>query len=225
MSKRVLIGLVGSFVLVVGTAVSSAVTVANASFENPNVAYQPYGFEYSPTLAEQGGSGWTFSNDFAIVANGGFGTGYATMSDPPDGTQAGAIQFVSYIEQSISGFSAGSYTMSFYVEGRDWAQGPNPLQVSVDGTLLTFGLSGNTITPAIATSFTLYQSNPFTVTAGAHELEIAGTDSGLGGSADETSFIDAVSVTAIPEPTSFALVAVGLTALLYHSRRRRVVVS
>jgi hypothetical protein len=227
--KQGIVGLVGVFALVIAAAASQAVTVANASFENPSVASQPNGFEYDPTLAEQGGTGWSFHDDttstnapdgrFGIAANGGFLGG---MFNAPDGTQAGLLQRISDMEQSISGFSAGSYIVSFYAEGRNFNGvngGANPLQVSIDGTLLTFGISGNTITPPVATTFTLYQSDPFTVAAGTHALEFSGTDAGFGGNSDLTSFIDAVSVTAIPEPTTFALVMLGATALLFRRRR------
>jgi hypothetical protein len=70
----------------------------------------------------------------------------------------------------------------------------------------------------VATNFTYYVSDPFTVTASTNLLSIYGTDYGDGGSLDVTSFIDDVVV--VPEPTSFALVMLGAAALLYRCRRR-----
>ncbi|HTS17723.1 MAG TPA: hypothetical protein VMP11_09140 [Verrucomicrobiae bacterium] len=223
--KRGIFGVMAAFALMtVATSSYAQISVANASFENPSESNAPNKYEDAPSLAEQGGSGWLFFNGgCGIAANGGFAAAAGPSTgvvNAPDGTQAGVLQKIGMVQQSLSGFSIGSeYTVSFYAEGRNFG-GANPLQVEINNTLLTFGSYGNTITPPVATNFTYYVSDPFTVTAGSNLLSIYGTDYGNGGNLDVTSFIDDVAV--VPEPTSFALVIVGAMAmaLLYRSRPR-----
>jgi autotransporter-associated beta strand protein len=170
-------------------------TFANASFETPNVISDPDSFQYDPTLAQQGGSGWTFTGNSGIVADGGFdGTGISGMYNAPDGNQAALLQAVSNFTQIVSGFSAGPFTLSLYAEGRNYLSGANPLQISIDGTTLNFNGS-STITPPTGNHFTFYTSTPFIVSTGSHTLKIAGTDAGLG---DVTSFVDAISFEQAP---------------------------
>jgi hypothetical protein len=224
--NRGMIGLTAAFVLMAAAVSSRAqIYVANASFEYPDASNAP-NVDYidDPTLAQQGGSGWLFFNGGCGVAfNGGF-YGYpgpsSGVQNAPDGDQAGVLQKIAMIQQSLSGFSPGTYyTLSFYAEGRNFQTGANPLQVEINNTLLTFGAYGNTITPPVATNFTYYVSDPFTVNSATNLLSIYGTDYGNAGNLDVTSFIDDVVV--VPEPTSFALVMVGAMAMALLYRRRR----
>jgi hypothetical protein len=123
-----------------------------------------------------------------------------------------------FFEQSVAGFDAGtSYSVSFSAAGRlhptlaDF--GPNPMEVQIDGTPLTFG--GNpTVTPPVG-SYAVFTSDPFTVTAGAHTLRFQGLANG-----DKTSFVDAVSII-IPEPGSIVLLSLGLIGMMGGTTRRR----
>jgi hypothetical protein len=219
--KNVLIaaGIAGS--LLVGSSARAAIIVSNYSFETPSESSQTYLFEYSPTIAEQGGAGWTGSG-WGIAENGGFGTNgqnndTGSLQNSPNGVQAGLLQHGSYIEQTISGITPGSsYSVSFFAEGRNFASGANPLQVSLGGSLLTFGVLGNTITPPVGTTFTAYTSDPITLAASSNVLEFTGLNPGGG---DQTSFIDAVSVNSVPEPASLSLIA--LCGIVLLARRRR----
>jgi hypothetical protein len=178
--------------------------IANASFELPN---RGGAFQYNPTLAQQGGSGWAFLGNSGVAANG----SAFNVVNTPDGNQAGFLQQGGNFSQVIN-FPAGfTDTLSFFAEQRSFG-GTQMFSVLLDGVPLTFG--GNTVlTAPSSTSFTLFTSDSFSPGPGPHTL----TFEGLNTNGDNTAFIDAVSITptavAVPEPSSFALLALGGGAL------------
>lgn len=190
----------------------------NFSFEAPNLGTS---FQYNPSVASQGGSGWTFLSSTGIAAVGSaFG-----MTNPPNGTQAAFLQGLGTFSQAISGFTAGSYQLQLSAQGRNFAQGTNPFRVQVDGNDVNFGGSP-IVTPAVQSSFTSFLSDSFVLTAGLHTLTFIGTNAGVGGG-DRTSFIDAVSfvggTAGVPEPSSFVLAGCAVVGIgLASWRRRRV---
>src|SRR5258708_6764472 len=109
----------GLFVLLAGFLSSARADVfpANASFETPNVSGSF--FEYNPSIAEQGGAGWTFLNLSGITA------GQVGFAGPaaPNGAQYAFLQnangSTSQIAQTVSGFTDGTYTLSFFASFRD----------------------------------------------------------------------------------------------------------
>ena len=186
-------------------------SVGNAGFELPNLGVGFNAYRYGDgsggnpgtlTFADQGGPGWTFSNTAGIAAN---GSAFGVVG--ADGNQAGFLQKLSNISQVVSGFANQSYIVRFLAEGRGTqggSAGSNDLQVSIDGTPLTFG-GASSFTPGTG-SFTTFTSDPIALTAGTHILTFTGLDT-LGG--DRTSFIDDVSVF---DPPSAASSVVGLAA-------------
>jgi len=150
-------------------------------------------FDQSP------GFGWILGGIIAIpggrVSYGGAGlTGPNTVFYPPpfDGmpfNQAVFLQDIgSFVWQSVSGFSAGTYTLSFYLGslfidccGYD---GNQTVVALIDGTPIgAWALSSYT-------PFTL-QSATFTVTTGGnHAVEFMGTNPG-----DHTAFLSYVVIT------------------------------
>jgi hypothetical protein len=168
-------------------AASTVPTIADAGFETPAVGS---GYVYNPS-----GTGWTFT------AGTPFGSGVAgngsafTSGNPaaPQGTQVAFLQATSTISQSVAGWSAGTYTISFSAAQREnWQHGGQNFQVLVDGAVVgTFMPSG--------IGYATYSTDPFTVTAGAHTITFQGLDS-VGG--DNTAFIDNVQLqVAAPVPT------------------------
>jgi len=184
-------------------------SIANASFEAPNLAG---GYQYNPSLAAQGGAGWTFLDFSGIAANGsGFG-----VVNTPDGNQAGFVQRGGNFSQSVQGF--GAYTLKFSAEGRQ-GYGSDPFTVTVDGTPLTFGGS-TTVDPPAGTTFVEYESDLFHMTPGAHTIAFIGQNPG----GDLTSFIDAVTFAApdaAPEPSTFVLASAGILGLFAYGYRRQ----
>lgn len=191
--------------------------VANPSFESPDVSGETNGFRYNPSLASQGGSGWTFTFNSST----GFGSGIAHNgsgfgnSVAPDGVQVAILQGDSTFSQSVT-FTLGLYTVSFFDSLRD-SGGANPFQVTLDGTPLTFN-GGTTITPGSFPTFEFRTSDPFTASAGAHTLAFVGHPDVPG--ADRTAFIDQVQVNVVPEPTTIVLLAVGVAAIALRRRAR-----
>ena len=88
------------------------------------------------------------------------------------------------ISQSVNFATAGTYQISFQAAQRG-GNPLNPIQFSVDGVN-----QGGTISPASSSVWTGCTTVLFTVTAGPHTIEFAGTNT----STDCTSFIDELSV-------------------------------
>src|SRR5262249_57081705 len=82
---------------------ASAPSLANASFETPNIGTGSWGaFQYNPS-----GTGWTFSGGAGEAGNGsGFTNG---NPNAPDGTQVAFLQGTGSMSQVVN-FAAGSYT-------------------------------------------------------------------------------------------------------------------
>ena len=137
-------------------------------------------FAYAPT-----GSAWAFSGGAGVSGNGsGFTSGNPAA---PQGQQVAFIQGTGALSQSLAGWAAGSYTVSFQAAQRgNYYTSVEDFQVLVDGAVVgTFKPTG--------TSYQKYTTSSFTVTAGAHTLAFRGLDSAGG---DNTAFIDSVSIQA-----------------------------
>ena len=128
------------------------------------------------------GSSWQYSGNAGISSNQSAFT--AGNPNAPDGTQVGLIKNGGSISQSVQ-FAAGSYQLSFQaVERGNWQSQPQPIEVLVDGSAVA------TITPS-GTAYSGYATPIFTVTAGAHTIELLGL---APSTADSTAFIDTVAV-------------------------------
>jgi hypothetical protein len=139
------------------------------------------------------GFGWTLSG-IPGTRTGGCGlTGPNTSFVPPPFTglpftQALALQGPnSFAWQVLEGFSAGSYTLSFYLGSRfiDCCgyDGNQTVQALIDGNVIgTWALSS-------FTPFTL-ETVPFSVSAGSHTLMLKGINYG-----DHTAFLSYVVIT------------------------------
>jgi hypothetical protein len=151
--------------------------IADRGFEQGQVGYGQQ--QYRPT-----GSPWTFSSYAGIAGNGSSftgGNGYA-----PEGTQVAFLQETGAFSQTVPGWAAGSYEITFKAAQRLGSQYFQPAQedfkVLVDGNVV------GTITPS-GTSYQSYTTGPFTVTAGSHKIMFQGVDTAGG---DNTALIDQV---------------------------------
>jgi hypothetical protein len=164
-------------------------TLADAGFES--VRLPDSGFAYNPT-----GSAWTFAGLAGLAANGS-GFSYANPA-APEGSQVAFLQQTGSISESVAGWAAGSYTVSFQAAQRGSKASTEDFQVLIDGiavgTFKPTGIAYQGLTTA-----------SFTVTAGTHTLAFRGLNSAGG---DNTALIDAVTIAsaspppATPPPTS-----------------------
>lgn len=141
---------------------------------------QEYGrFAYRPS-----GSAWTFAGGAGLAAN---GSGF-TASNPvaPQGSQVAFLQSNAAISQTITGWTAGTYLVTFQAAQRaGWPPegSSQDLAISLDGKLVT------SVTPA-GSDWQTYYTASFTVAAGDHVLSIQGTNT----TGDNTALVDSVSV-------------------------------
>jgi hypothetical protein len=156
----------------VGTATITVGPIINNSFEIPSLNG---GFQYNT-----GNATWQF-----IGLSGIQGGGWSAPA-PPDGSQTAFLQETGLMLQQVCFPCAGTYCVTFM--GAQRPGYPNQsVQVSVDGSAI-----GSSLTPASSSSYELMTSEPFTVTAGNHILQLAGTSS-----TDTSAFVDCVNVVSV----------------------------
>ena len=150
--------------------------VADAGFESPALGN---GFRYDPA-----GTAWTFTGGAGISGN---GSGFTAVNpNAPQGTQVGFLQVNGSFSQTIAGWTAGTYQISFQAAQR--ANNHQNFNVLVDGNVV------GTFTPT-GSSYASYSTSTFTVIGGTHTITFRGVDS-VGG--DNTAFVDAATITASP---------------------------
>jgi hypothetical protein len=150
--------------------------IADRGFEQVSVGDGQ--FLYRPT-----GSPWTFSGYAGISAN---NSGFTSGNPPaPQGTQVAFLQATGSFDQTVSGWTAGAYQLTFDAAQRaNWGTSQQDFNVLVDGVLVGhFQPSG--------TSYQTFTTDPFTISGpGPHTI----TFQGLSNSVDDTAFIDQVDL-------------------------------
>lgn len=192
-------------ILAIGVTAAHASPVQNGSFEANNVGS---GYLY----ASQGvvAAPWTFVDGAGVTASNTAWGGVAQDGNAFAFLQSGQSSTAS-VSQMLNGLTSGTqYRVSFYARQRP-GYGQNEISVSADGVSAIAAF-------APASDWTLY-SGLFTASGSSADLKFA-VGHGLNGSGDADSYIDNVSVQAVPEPTSMAALALGGLGLL---RRRRSV--
>ncbi len=157
--------------------------VYDSGFEAPTAG--PPGahgsFFYGPT-----GSPWTYTGGAGGAADGsGFTSG---NPDAPEGAQVAFLQggAGSTISQTISGWAAGTYRLTFEAAQR----GNYQMGGYQDFRILVNGQEVSRVRP-VGTAYQLYTTPGFAVTAGAHTIIFQGVDTAGG---DNTALLDQVSV-------------------------------
>ncbi|GAA5117873.1 hypothetical protein JIN84_16765 [Luteolibacter yonseiensis] len=164
--------------------------IPNFSFETPNIGTGGGSYRYNPS-----GATWIFSAQSGNSGSGIAGNGSAfNNADAPLGTQAGIVQALGSISQTVSGFTVGkTYTLNFSAAQRGGAsqQGGQTWNVKVNNAVIQSYSPGSTgYTPCSAT---------FTATATTQNIAFAGTNLNGG---DNTVFIDNVTLSSPPLPAA-----------------------
>jgi hypothetical protein len=146
-------------------------------FETPNVGTGSFrDFAYNPS-----GAPWTYSSSSGVAGN---KSGFTDRNpSAPQGTQVAFLQDYGSISQVVN-FTAGTYAISFEAAQRAGQASSQTFEVQVDGMVV------GTIKPT-GTSYNLYSTNTFTVTAGTHTVKFVGLDPNGG---DNTALLDEASI-------------------------------
>ncbi len=144
-------------------------------FEAPSLGTGSTAYRYDPTS-----SPWVFSGFAGVAGNGSAFT--AGGPNAPQGGQVAFIQITGSLSQSVT-LAGGAYSVSLDAAQRaNVAQAGQTIEVLVDGTPIS------SITPTSA-SYAEFNTPTFTVSSGAHSIELLGLDPHGG---DNTAFIDQV---------------------------------
>ena len=168
------------------TALLDQVSINNVSptgftdpgFENPIKGAGELAYQDDPT-----GSAWSFGSTAGVAGNGsGFTAGNPTA---PQGSQVAFLQATGTISQVVDFAAAGSYLIGVSAAQRaNFGTSNEEIQVLVDGTVV------GTITPS-STSYYIYTTASFNVTAGNHTITFVGVDPT---NADYTALLDQTSI-------------------------------
>lgn len=214
-------------IVVVWAQVASAttITVGNAGFETNQIG--DASFAYTPGFGDLTNTGeWSFGASGGASFNGYAAGGSALCTGPAIDHQCAFLQGTGSISQDISGFTAGSYTVSFYIEGRGMGttedgtpiNGGQPIVVTLGGQTLTFN-GNSSVSPSSVTQMIQVTSDSVTLTSEMNTLTFAGTIPF--GASDCTTLVDNVSITPVPEPSTMMLLLAGFLTLLCYAWRKR----
>lgn len=207
---------IGNLCLALGSAALGQIVFLDGGFETPETGGSyPFGnsLVYSPT-----GTPWNFAGSAGTQGYPISGV-FLQASPPIEGSHLAFLQGAgSSISQDITLPAYGTYSLSYYIAGRQYDDpngGSLNYQVLLDTTVLE---SDST---ADFQGWTL-KSVTLVAPAGSYQLSFDGVSVPSGRSNDQTAFVDAITITAVPEPVEFAAVAaLALVAFGAWRRTRR----
>jgi hypothetical protein len=195
-----------------GVTYQHHIATANYNFDLPS-SPGSFGAE-TPSILEQGGSGWTFDN-----TGGNAGVGYAgsywnnTGVASPTGGNFAYLSYGAGMYQNVT-LDGGLATLSFYALAND---NNTNIDIKLGGTALTFNQNPLSISNS---GWALYTSDEINVLAGTYELLLGRFNNNGGGNASGGTYIDGVYLTqVVPEPSTYALILGGIATLLLIRRR------
>ena len=132
-----------------------------------------------------------------------------------DGKIYSFIQNGQILSQSFMSTLAGISTLSFWTAGRTNNGGAQTVNVFLNGS------SVGIFTTSQSTPNWVQQFFPINLIAGSNTLEFKGQTFGTG--VDQTAFIDNISVPAVPEPSTWAMLVLGFGLIGFALRRSQAV--
>lgn len=213
---------------------SGFITPADNTFSSSGVGTN---YLYNPTIADQGGTGWTFSS----IGTAGGGTNdngaliYGSQwyaSAPPSGSQVAGLQQFSgsttgaSISQDVSGFTVGQdYAVTFDISERNGTcsscapEAGDQIEVILGGVVL------GTFTPT-TDSWTQVTTGMMTATSSTMDLEFYSASLGTLSTSEVDALFTDVEIgdpsplfTGAPEPATMAMVGGGLMLLVLLRKR------
>jgi hypothetical protein len=184
----------------------------NASFEDQHVG--SYCYFHNPSITACATGVWSMPD----IGNSGIISETDTAwpgHDAVDGGYFGFVQMAGYMQQTFTAATSGNFTLNWFDAGRDYHGGYDGDQ-SYDVLLNDASIySGGTTS---GQAFTQRTSSIFHLDAGqSYVLKFEGHSP-----YDNTSFIDAITANAVPEPASWAMMLGGFGLVGGALRRRRV---
>ncbi|MFO0957376.1 MAG: RHS repeat-associated core domain-containing protein [Isosphaeraceae bacterium] len=185
-----------------GWSAGTASTVSDGGFESPYAG--PTG-TWTSFVVDPTGTAWTYTGSAGVTANGSGHT--AGNPNAPEGTQVAFLQYgtSSTISQTIAGWSAGTYRITFDAAQRaNYQDSYQVFEVLVDGKVVGVFRPGGT-------SYAAYRTDDFTVSAGTHTISFVGLNPNGG---DNTALIDAVAIAAVAASDQTWTLYDGVSAIL-----------
>jgi hypothetical protein len=184
--------------------------VLDGSFESKGTASAVTNYCYNDQAAggnAQCGAGSAWGGTSGVIASGNGAWGGTTT---PYGSYFAFVQGNGVLSQSLT-LAAGSYVLSWFDAARTNNGSAQSYAVAVGSNNLGTFTTNNT-------AFEGRTSSVFNVaTAGTYTLSF----SGLSGAIDRTSFIDNVSIAAVPETATWGMMILGFAAAGGAMRRRK----
>jgi hypothetical protein len=204
MSGNVLRCAIAAGILLAGSSAWAATNlITNGDFSSPN---QSGGW----TIYIPGTNGWASTNGDGVEIGTSTIYGLPCANASCQNLEIDANNFDT-IKQTISGLTAGdTYTLSLLYGGRT-SGGPDSLDISFDGVLLTTA-SG---------SVGVWTPYSFNVTPTGSTADLIFTAHDLGGLPSYGNEITNVSLSAVPEASTWAMMALGFAGLGFAAFRKR----
>jgi len=220
-SRARFVAWVFAFAVLTGFASTArAGLIPNGGFEYPSLGSGMYA-----PLSSLSGTDWADTSPTLpagtqgniVIATNGSAYGAPTA---PEGVQVAVLKMAgATLSQTLTGLTPGTYELSWMDAAR--SSGGNPYQLLVDSQVVFGGATG--FLPTSTTAFASRTSSSFTVTGTSATVKFFGVGIGsdITDGSDVSTFVDNVTITAIPEPGMIVLTATGLLGLLAYAWRRR----
>ncbi len=196
--------------------------IQNGSFESPGFT----GTNATYSQFSQGISNWTVSGTGNVLLHKTPGLGNVLSNQTFNFAQNGAYYLdlsgsgnKASIYQDFATTAATLYTLSFYIGASDNSIPAPTINVQLNGGALL----NTTFTPSAPGSNINWALQTLTFTADSATTRLTFRGVSTPGVDDNASFVDSVSVVAVPEPSTFGLVMVAGLGGLLASRRRSLV--